>query len=251
MIYVCIPAHDEAPTIGVLLWKVRNALGEFSRDFKILVYDDASTDDTQAVLKRYQRVLPLNILGSQERIGYGAAVEQLLRHVVGASSYPKRDCAVVLQGDFTEDPDDIVSLVKALEGGADIVAGATNLDTHQMPLGVKIVRKLSRWPLSTVFRGAPVSDPLNGLRAYRVIVLKKALRGGPGNAPFIRSEGWAANAELLSRLIPHARRITEVPAEVRHNLRQRRSRFRPLRTLVALMKLRGRDLWPSSKPQGI
>ena len=96
-----------------------------------------------------------------------------------------------------------------------------------------------------------MSDPLNGLRAYRVIVLKKALRGGPGNAPFIRSEGWAANAELLSRLIPHARRITEVPSEMRHNLRQRRSRFRPLRTLVALMKLRGRDLWPSSKPQGI
>ena len=251
MIYVCIPAHDEAPTIGVLLWKVRNALGESSRDFKILVYDDASTDDTQAILERYQRVLPLDVLSSEERIGYGAAVEQLLRHVASSSSYPKRDCAVVLQGDFTEDPNDIVSLVKALEGGADIVAGIANLDTHQTSLGVKIVRRLSRWPLSTVFRGAPVSDPLNGLRAYRVIVLKKALRGGPENAPFVRSDGWAANAELLSRLIPHARRTTEIPLEVRHDLRQRRSRFKPLRTLMALMKLRGRDLWARSDRQGI
>ena len=251
MIYVCIPAHNEAPTIGVLLWKVRNALGEFSRDFKIIVYDDASTDDTQEVLERYKRVLPLNVLGSQERIGYGAAVEQLLRHVVGAASYPKRDCAVVLQGDFTEDPNDMVSLVKALEGGADIVAGVANSGTRQMPLGVKILKGLSRWPLSTVFSGAPVSDPLNGLRAYRVIVLKKALRDGPGNGPFLGSEGWAANVELLSRLVPHSRRITEVPSEVRHDLRQRKSRFKPIRTLMALIKLQRRDLWSGSDPNSV
>ena len=158
MIYVCIPAHNEGPTIGVLLWKIRNTLGAFSRDYKILVHDDASTDDTQVVLERYQRVLPLTLLSSQDRIGYGRSVEKLLRHVVKTASYPKRDCAVILQGDFTENPDDVISLVKILEGGADIVAGVTDMNGHQMPLGVKIVRNLSRWPLSTVFRGAPVSD---------------------------------------------------------------------------------------------
>ena len=114
MIYVCIPAHNEGPTIGVLLWKIRNTLGEFSRDYKILVHDDASTDDTQVVLERYQRVLPLTLLSSQDRIGYGRSVEKLLRHVVKTASYPKRDCAVILQGDFTENPDDVISLVKIL-----------------------------------------------------------------------------------------------------------------------------------------
>ena len=251
VIYVCIPAHNEGRTIGVLLWKIRNTLGEFSRDYRIVVHDDASTDDTQAVLERYQRVLPLTLLGSQDRLGYGRSVEKLLRHVVENASYPKRDCVVILQGDFTENPDDVIGLVKILEGGADIVAGVTDTNGHRMPLGVRIVRNLSRWPLSTVFRGAPVSDPLNGLRAYRVIVLKKALRDGPGEEPLVRTEGWAANVELLSRLVPHARRIAEMPSEVRHDLRQRESRFRPLSTLMALMKLRGRDLWPTSNPQDV
>ena len=251
MIYVCIPVHNESPTIGVLLWKIRNTFGEFSRDYRILVYDDASTDDTQAVLTRYQQVLPLTVLGSQDRVGYGRSMEKLLRHVVDTASYPKRDCAVILQGDFTENPHDVISLVKILEGGADIVAGVTDMNGHRMPLGVKIVRSISRWLLSTVFRGAPVSDPLNGMRAYRVIVLKKALRDGPGDEPLVRTEGWAANVELLSRLAPFARRIAEVPSEVRHDLRQRGSRFRPLSTLMALMKLRGRDLWPTSSSQGV
>ena len=85
VIYVCIPAHNEGRTIGVLLWKIRNTLGEFSRDYRILVHDDASTDDTQAVLERYQRVLPLTLLGSQDQIGYGRSVEKLLRHVVAVS----------------------------------------------------------------------------------------------------------------------------------------------------------------------
>jgi len=92
---------------------------------------------------------------------------------------------------------------------------------------------------------------LNGLRAYRIIVLKKALRDGLGDEPLVKTEGWAANVELLSRLVPHARRIAEVPAEVRHDLRQRESRFKPLSTLMALMKLRGRDLWPTSNTQGV
>ena len=74
MIYVCIPAHNEATTIGVLLWKVRKVLGEFRRDYRIVVHDDASSDDTAEVLQRYRRSLPLTILRSDTRIGYGKSV---------------------------------------------------------------------------------------------------------------------------------------------------------------------------------
>ena len=239
MIYVCIPTHNEASTIGVLLWKARNVLGEFGRDYRLVVHDDASTDDTHEVLRRYRRSLPLTILRSDERIGYGRSVEKLLRHVLEEAPYPKRDCAVVMQGDFTESPESVVSLVKVLEGGADIVAGAGEVPEAK---GVRLARWAARTFLGRLVRGAPVSDPLGGLRAYRMIVLKKAFRDRPTDQPLIRSDGWAANVELLGRLAPHARRIGEAPLELRYDLQTRPSRFRPLKTLLSLARL-PRTIW--------
>jgi glycosyltransferase involved in cell wall biosynthesis len=244
VIYVCIPAHEEARTVGVLLWKVRRVLGDFGRDYRIVVLDDASTDGTADVLARYRRALPLTILRSDERLGYGRSVERLLRWVVDEAPYPKRDCAVVLQGDFTESPEDVVGLVKILEGGADIVAGQISREGERAaPRSVRWARRLARVALGGVLRSAPVSDPLSGLRAYRVIVLKKAIRELPEGAPLIRSDGWAANLELLRALAPHARRMGESPREVRHDRRARPSRFHTLSTVLSLARIRGGTWW--------
>lgn len=238
MIYICIPAHNEASTVGVLMWKVRRVMGEFGRDYRIVVHDDASTDGTADVLQRYRRSLPLTVLRSEERQGYARSVDRLLRHVVAEAAYPKRDCAVVLQGDFTERPEDVVGLVKILEGGADIVAGTLDEGDAGMPKPMRRVRRAARWVLSGALRTAPVSDPLSGLRAYRVIVLKKALRDLPEDRPVLTTEGWAANLELLRLLVPHARRVAEVPLEMRWDLQVRPSRFQPWRTLVSLFRQR-------------
>ena len=243
MIYLCIPARDEAATIGVLLWKVRKVMGEFGRDYRAVVLDDASTDGTGEVLQRYRRSLPLTVLHSEERLGYAASVERLLRHVVDESSYPKRDCAVVLQGDFTESPDDVVGLVKTIEGGADIVAGCLPRGMTDVPRPVRIARGLARLAMGGALRKAPVSDPLSGLRAYRVIVLKKALRDLPEGQRLVRSEGWAANVDFLRTLSPHARRIAESPAQLRYDRRTRPSRFQAFRTLLSLARLRGATRW--------
>ena len=239
MIYVCIPAHNEAATIGVLMWKLRRELGEFRRDYRIVVHDDASTDGTDNVLSRYRRSLPLTILRSEERLGYAGSVDRLLRHVVAEAPYPKRDCAVILQGDFTERPEDVVSLVKVIEGGADIVVGVLPVEAEGIPRAVRLARRAARFVLAGALRSAPVSDPLGGLRAYRVIVLKKARRDVPDDQPVVRAEGWAANLEWLRFLVPHARRVSEVPLALRYDLQVRPSRFRPWRTLLALIRVRG------------
>lgn len=239
VIYICIPAHDEAATVGVLMWKLRRVMGEFGRDYRIVVHDDASTDGTDEVLARYRRSLPLTILRSEQRLGYAGSVDRLLRHVVAEAPYPKRDCAVVLQGDFTERPEDVVALVKIFEGGADIVAGALPADASAIPRPVRLARKAARVVLGGALRKAPVSDPLSGLRAYRAIVLKKALRDLPENRPAVRSDGWAANFEWLRLLVPHARRVAEVPLQMRYDLQVRPSRFRPLRTVLSLFRVRG------------
>jgi glycosyltransferase involved in cell wall biosynthesis len=222
------------------MWKVRKVLSELDRPFTVVVHDDASTDDTAQVLARYKRTLPLHVLRSKERIGYGRSVEALLRYVQAEAPYPKRDCAVVMQADFTEDPQDMVPLVKLIEGGADIVAGCVAATKGPLPKGAKMVRWIIDRLFKRVIAKAPVSDPLGGLRAYRVIVLKKALRDRP--TPLITSDGWAANVELLGKLAPHARRIAEAPLALRYDLQMRPSRFRPVRTLWSLARLRP-SLW--------
>lgn len=245
MIYLCVPARNEERTLGVLLWKLRKVMAEFGRDYEIVVLDDASTDGTPEVLARYEPFLPLRTHRAEIQLGYGAALEWLLRDVAERAPYPKRDVIVTLQADFTEDPASVVPMVKAIEGGADLVAGVPETP---LPSGSRSAR-FARWAaprlLGRAHRSAPVADPLSGFRAYRIVVVLKALRELDEGEDLLRGPGWAANLGLLARAAPHARRIEEVPFRVRSFPRPRGSRFRSLSTLRALLPLR-RTSWPAA-----
>lgn len=248
MIYLCIPAHDEARTLGVLLWKIRRVFKEFERDYRVLVLDDASTDDTAEVLKQYAQVLPLEALSAERRMGHGAALDRLVRYAVDQATYPKRDIVVTLQGDFTEGPEHVVSMVKTIEGGADLVTGV--VEEHREP--PRNVR-WGRWVANKLLRDATtrsgVADPTCGLRAYRAVVIKKALRT-LDETPLAVGDGYAANVEMLRLLSPHARRMTQEPVVLRYDLRRRPSRMKLFKTTRDLMRVRGRPWAPREEAVG-
>ena len=245
MIYVCIPVHNEAGTIGVLLWKIRKVMADLARDYEILVHDDASTDDTPETLRRYRKVMPLTVVRADRRVGFARATERLLHTVVARAPYPKRDVTITLQGDFTDDPSHVATLVKTIEGGADIVAGCVPRGRASQPAAARPAprpvwwaRTLAPFALGPLHRRSPVSDPLCGFRAYRVIVLKKVLREGVG--PLLSTDGWTANVELLGLLAPHARRIEEVPLVPRYDRQVRPTRVRVFSVLRQLFRVRRR-----------
>ena len=221
---------------------------EFGRDYEVLVLDDASTDGTSEALVRYRRVLPLSILKEESRTGYAGAVQRLLREALRRTSYPKRDAAILLQADFTESPDYIVSLIKAMEGGADVVAGVVEVNGRLAPRAVRVARRMAPWVLGRAFGGAPVSDPLSGFRAYRLIVLKKVFTEFRGR-PFLTTDGWASNVELLGLVAPHARRIVEAPLTLRYDVDRRPSRLSVVRTLRGLLRVR-RERWERPVREG-
>jgi hypothetical protein len=242
LIYICIPAHDEGATIGVLLWKVRKVMAEFGRDYEILVLDDASGDDTPAVLAPYQKALPLKVIRSETRLGSSGATIRLLAEAARRTDYPKRDVAVTLQADFTEDPAELVEMVKLVEGGADLVVGRVEEDT--LPAPRRFLRKAARAFLRRSVREAPVNDPLSGYRAYRLIVIRKALRElGPDGLETKAPGGEGANLELLSKTIPHARQVAETGYTLRIAHRERESRFRLWPAIRGLLAARG-VVWP-------
>src|ERR671916_915421 len=128
MIYVCIPSYNEAPTIGLLLWKVRQVFAGFPREYQLLVLDDGSSDPTPEVLERYTRVLPLTVTRHRERLGYAGSIEELLRQAVERTDRPKRDSAVLMHADFAHSPQFIPDLVRRIESGADIVIAQGKLE---------------------------------------------------------------------------------------------------------------------------
>jgi len=86
MIYFCIPSHNEAATVGLVLWKLRRVLEESAREYQLLVGDDASTDATAEALEPYLKALPLTVLRNPTRLGTAATVERLL---TGTSATPR------------------------------------------------------------------------------------------------------------------------------------------------------------------
>jgi glycosyltransferase involved in cell wall biosynthesis len=240
VIYICIPAHNEERTAGVLLWKIRRVMGEFGRDYQVIFLDDASTDRTAEVVAPYAHVLPLEILRNERRQGHGASLERLLKEAVSRSSYPRRDVVVTLQADFTEEPQAIPTMVKRIEGGADLVVAAQSPNGRATPRAVRWVRRGLPWLERKYRLPEAISDPLSGLRAYRVGLLRKAMRERDGGR-LVRRNGWAASLELLLAVAPYARRVEETESEARYDRRTRSSRqslWRAAREYVALLRAR-------------
>jgi glycosyltransferase involved in cell wall biosynthesis len=233
MIYVCIPSHNEGPTVGLLLWKIRQVFTEFSREYQLVVANDGSTDATAEVLAPYARVLPLTVLTHRERQGYSATVEELLRFALERTDRPRRDCAVLMHADFAHDAASLPSLMKRIESGADVVVAQGTL-SGEASLARRLVRRWGPYLLRGRVRVPGVTDVVSGFAAFRLVTLRHVFRE-PGRV--LRAEGWAANAELLGRAAAQARRVECVPSIERHDLRPRGSRVDPWET--------ARELWRS------
>jgi len=248
MIYVLVPAFDEAATVGLILWKVRQVFTAFNREYQLLVVNDGSTDATDQVLAPYTRALPLTLYSHRQRRGYGTSLEELLRAAVERSDRPRRDVAVTLQADFSDSPDDIPELVKRIEGGADIAVADRRL-RPDAPRAERLARRLLPALVRTSLSVAGATDYVSTLRAYRLAAVERLIREA-GPSPIVTRDGWAADLELLVKLSRHARKIESVPVAGTGGARQRPSRAAPLdlawEVFRAARALRGATIAPAA-----
>jgi glycosyltransferase involved in cell wall biosynthesis len=234
LLYICIPAYNEAPTVGLVLWRVRSVMQEFAREYELIVYNDGSTDATAETLDSYKEVLPLTVIGGKSHRGYGAALNAIARHVANRTRYPRRDALITMQADFTDRPEDLPELIRRFEGGADVVVAEREVSSS-WPGPVRMLRKVA--PLVTrPFVNVPgVRDPFGTLRVYRLSILRDLIKSA-GESPLARGDSWAANIEMLARVAPLARRIETTSTSPRYELRPRATRVRAWRHALSLYR---------------
>ncbi|MDB4916741.1 MAG: glycosyl transferase family 2 [Gemmatimonadetes bacterium] len=244
MLYFCIPTYNEAPTVGLLLWRLRKVFQEQPREYEVLVYDDGSTDATTATLEPYQRVMPLTILGGRH-VGYAGAVDALCREASRRTRYPRRDAVILMQADFTDQPEHLPELVKRFDGGADIVIAERPADSPTVPQQVRTLRKVAPWVLKPFLSVPGVRDPFGSLRLMRVSVIRDLIKER-GDESLLVGDGWIANVDFLLRSAPHARRTETVELEPRYDVRARESRVRAWSDAMSLFRFarsaRGRSV---------
>jgi len=232
VIYVCIATHNDAPTVGVLLWKLRKVFAEFPREYHILVADDGSTDGTGDTLEMYQQALPMTLLRSPTPRGRAACLESLFRDALDRSDRPRRDGVATLPADFSYSPVVVLDLIKRFESGADVVIGESDLAGES--LGMRLVHRWAPRLLRPGIQLPGLRDPLSGVALIRLVTLKNVLADRHGG--LLETDGVSTHAELVARAATQARQIAAVPVGRHVNGLRSRSTDAPLGTALALFR---------------
>lgn len=165
---VVMPAHNEAGSIEEVLRLLYAALEADGIPHELLVVNDNSRDDTEAVLIALEREIPtLRHVNNAPPNGFGLAVRKGLDHAEG-------DAVAVVMADGSDSPRDLVRFYrKMLEGydcvfGSRFIAGSVVVD---YPPHKKILNRLVNFQIRALF-GLRYNDVTNAFKMYRSEVIQ-------------------------------------------------------------------------------
>lgn len=238
MIYIVLPAYNEALAIGALLDKIQLAFESEAEKPRVLVVDDGSSDGTADIVRAH----PLAASGQAEVVphehnkGLGAAIRTGVETFLARSGGD--DILVTLDADDTHNPEVIKQLVAETRKGAD-VAIASRFQPGGQEVGVSAIRKIiSRGAKVFMSIVAPVPgarDYTCGFRAYArpILVRAKQVFGDK----LVESNHFSVMSELLIKLSAIGAKVTEVPFILRYDLKQGPSKIKFSATIMGYFSL--------------
>ena len=196
---VILIAHNEDKNIGAML---DGLLKNYPREIlEIIVVDDASTDQTRAIVESWmKRDRRIRLVERKLPCGVGRALRAGFSHI-------SRDAAYVLlmDSDFTENISQVSLLINAMDNnGYDGVIGSRFIKGGRLihyPLAKKIMNRLFHFIVKGMFNISQ-DDLTNNFKFYKTSVIK--------DMPW-RSNDYAMNAETGIFPILAGYRIGEVP----------------------------------------
>jgi dolichol-phosphate mannosyltransferase len=203
--WLILPTYNEAENIEALVLAAAQALARAPCEgFRVLVVDDGSPDGTGQIAERLAAEHPwMQALHRTNKEGIGPAYLAGFRHAL------EHGAAFVLEmdSDFSHDPADLVRLLEAIDGGADLALGSRYVPGG----GVSdwgLLRRLVSEGGSTYARivlGLRVRDLTGGFKCFRREVLQAIDFDG------VRSQGYGFQVELTYRAVRAGFHVVEVP----------------------------------------
>jgi glycosyltransferase involved in cell wall biosynthesis len=156
---ILIPAYNAADSLVELTRRIREAV----EDADVLIINDGSTDDTDAVLKK----LDVLYLTNESNRGKGYTLQRGFEYAI-RNGY---DYVVTIDADLQHLPEEIQRFIDS-EIMADIYMGTRDLRSTDMPIHRRLTNYLTSLIIS-IFSGRRIRDTQSGYRMLSTDVLKK------------------------------------------------------------------------------
>lgn len=165
---IVIPAHNEEDLIEKVVSDICSELNRESIKNEIIIVDDNSEDSTPAIIDRLARNYDnIKAIHRKPPTGFGRAIREGIDNVTG-------DVIVMVMGDVSDDPKDIVRYFRKIEEGADCVFGSRFIKgavVTDYPLHKLIINRLANLFLQCLFLTRH-NDLTNAFKAYRREVIE-------------------------------------------------------------------------------
>lgn len=234
-ITVLIPCFNEALGIAdVIKTFMQQKLSGRGFVLDIVVIDNNSTDNTAAVA----RASGATVLFESQK-GKGNAIRKGFYSVSEDT-----DFVVMLDGDDTYRPEEMLRLIELLDSGFCSVAIGSRLSGRMSPGSMRTLNRVGNHlytALVRIFYQIPVTDVLTGYFAWNHKALVR-LR------PHLKSEGFAIEMEMITKMAKLGETICSVP--ISYHARAGDSNLKPFQDGAKIMYMLFKNLFwqPSLTP---
>ena len=190
---VVIPVYNEKKTLSELICRVEAV----KLEKEIIIVDDASTDGTRDLLKKYEGQERFKVIYQSKNTGKGSALRAGFDMAEG-------EIIIVQDADLEYDPKEYPLLVEPiLDGRADVVYGSRFLGgTHRVFFFWHYVGNKVLTTLSNMCTNLCLTDMETGYKVFRRTVLDSFI---------LKCNRFGFEPEFTSKVARHAFRVYEVP----------------------------------------
>jgi len=236
VIYVVLPAYNEAANVGAVLRSLEKAGRESGMCMHAIVVDDGSSDSTGQVVRSHNGKLEITLIQHSSNLGLGAALRSGLLAAMDRAA--DGDVVVTMDADDTHTPAAIMAMVTKIDQGFDVLI-ASRYQKGSLVVGVPLGRRFLSYAASLLFRIVfpikGVRDFTCGYRAYRASALRQAV--SRYRQEFVNQEGFQCMVDILLKLSRMNLRCEEVPMVLRYDRKSGKSKMKVLRTICRTLTL--------------
>ena len=166
--YICIPAYNEEPTIGEVLYGIMDL---YSKDplIHVAVIDNGSTDGTADIVRALYNMYTGKI--SLNQVPHGCGITAVYAKAFNYAVANGAEYVIGMDAGLSHDPKHIPQFVRLLSE-YDCVFGSRKLGAYKAPIDRKIVSKAGNL-LSNVLLGLRSTDATSGFAGFRKEVISQ------------------------------------------------------------------------------